>query len=195
MATARKALEAAADADVQATELASQAREVTALVADLAATTASYLADLDADPVRLEWVASRRAQLQGLTRKYGETVAEVLEWSAASATRLTSLQASDDRIEALAHDVAVLTERIEASEQTLAWLEADGRLGVYDFTGDQYFSWIRAPRVLVRGERGEINGTTVRRLLDARTPVTETLERRDAGQDGNLEGHHHIGYL
>ena len=86
------------------------------------------------------------------------------------------------------------TERIEASEQTLAWLEADGRLGVYDFTGDQYFSWIRSPRVLVRGERGEINGTTVRRLLDAQTPVTETLERRDAGQDGNLEGHHHIGY-
>ncbi|HSN11134.1 MAG TPA: DNA repair protein RecN, partial [Propionibacteriaceae bacterium] len=64
-AAARKALESAADADVQAAELAAQAREVTALVADLAAGTASYLADLDADPVRLEGVASRRAQLQG----------------------------------------------------------------------------------------------------------------------------------
>ncbi len=86
------------------------------------------------------------------------------------------------------------TERQGTSDQTLAWLEADGRLGVYDFTGDQYFSWIRSPRVLVRGERGEINGAVVRRLLDARTPVAETLERRDAGQDGNLEGHHHAGY-
>ena len=85
-------------------------------------------------------------------------------------------------------------ERLDVSDQTLAWLEADGRLGVYDFTGDQYFSWIRAPRVLVRWERGEITGTTVRRLIDARTPVTEVLERRDAGQDGNLEGYHHIGY-
>jgi len=119
VALARKALESAAAADVQAGELASQAREVTALVADLAAGTASYLADLDADPVRLEWVASRRAQLQGLTRKYGETVAEVLEWSAASAARLTELQASDDRIEALAQEVESLTGRITASAQRI----------------------------------------------------------------------------
>ncbi|MHB1009271.1 MAG: DNA repair protein RecN [Propionibacteriaceae bacterium] len=114
-AAARKALEAAAAADVQAAELATQAREVTALVADLAASTASYLADLDADPVRLEWVASRRAQLQGLTRKYGETVSEVLEWSAASAARLASLQASDDHLDGLVDEVSRLTERIEAS--------------------------------------------------------------------------------
>jgi len=85
-------------------------------------------------------------------------------------------------------------EQIAVSEQTLAWLDFDGRLGVYDFTGDQYFSWVRSPRVMVRGERGEINGETVRRLLDARTPVTEALERRDAGRDGNLEGFHHSGY-
>ena len=85
-------------------------------------------------------------------------------------------------------------ERIAVSEQTLAWLDFEGRLGVHDFTGDQYFSWIRSPRVLVRGERGEINDATVRRLVDARTPVTETLERRDAGRDGNLEGFHHSGY-
>ena len=85
-------------------------------------------------------------------------------------------------------------ERLADSQQTLAWLDFDGRLGVYDFTDDQYFSWIRSPRVLVRGERGEINGETVRRLVDARTPVTEALERRDAGRDGNLEGFHHIGY-
>jgi DNA repair protein RecN (Recombination protein N) len=114
VATARKALQAAADADVQATELASQAAEVTALVADLAAQTASYLADLDADPVRLEWVASRRAQLQGLTRKYGETVADVLEWAQANAARLATLAASDDRIDELAAQVATLTERITA---------------------------------------------------------------------------------
>jgi hypothetical protein len=85
-------------------------------------------------------------------------------------------------------------ERITTSGQTLAWLDWGGRLGVYDFTDDQYFSWIRSPRVLVRGERGEINGTTVRRLLDARTPVSEELVRRDAGHEGNLEGYHHVGY-
>ncbi|HEY8663413.1 MAG TPA: DNA repair protein RecN [Propionibacteriaceae bacterium] len=119
VAEARKALESASDADAQATELASQAREVTALVGDLAATTASYLADLDADPIRLEWVASRRSQLQGLTRKYGETVAEVLDWATASASRLTELQASDNRIEALTSEVATLTKRVTVSAERI----------------------------------------------------------------------------
>jgi hypothetical protein len=67
------------------------------------------------------------------------------------------------------------------------------KLGVYDFTGDQYFSWIRAPRLLVRGERGELRDTTLRYLKDFKTPVTLELTRRDAGQGGNLEGYHHQG--
>lgn len=84
-------------------------------------------------------------------------------------------------------------ERIVPSEQVLAWLEFDNRLGVYDFTADQYFSWIRSPRVLLRGERGEIHDTTVRYLKNATTPVTVDLARRDTGHDGNLEGLHHSG--
>jgi predicted dehydrogenase len=67
------------------------------------------------------------------------------------------------------------------------------KLGVYDFTGDQYFSWIRGSRLLVRGELGELNDTTVRYLQDFRTPITLELTRRDAGHGGNLEGYHHQG--
>lgn len=84
-------------------------------------------------------------------------------------------------------------ERIDASEQVIAWFDFDGRLGVYDFTIDQYFSWIRSPRVLVWGERGEIHDSTVRWLQDARTPLTKELMRRDTGHDGNLEGLYHAG--
>lgn len=53
----------------------------------------------------------------------------------------------------------------------IAKLEFDGRLGVYDFTDDQYFSWIRANRVLARGERGKIHDSTVRYLADATSPL------------------------
>ena len=96
-------------------------------------------------------------------------------------------------VEGPGRDGPPATERIVSSEQVLAWLDFGDRLGIHDFTLDQYFSWVRSPRVLVRGERGEINGTTVRRLLDATTPVTFDLLRRDAGHDGNLEGLHHAG--
>ncbi len=84
-------------------------------------------------------------------------------------------------------------ERITESEQVIAWFDFGDRLGVYDYTLDQYFSWVRAPRLLLRGERGEIQNGTVRVLRDALTPVTMELVRRDAGQDGNLEGLYHAG--
>ncbi len=86
-------------------------------------------------------------------------------------------------------------ERVRSSAQTLAWLDFGDKLGVYDFTGDQYFSWVRSPRVLVRGERGEIHDETVRFLRDFLTPAEFDLRRLDAGQQGNLEGYYHKGYL
>lgn len=76
------------------------------------------------------------------------------------------------------------------SEVVVAFLDAGDRLGVYDFTEDQYFSWIRSRRVLVRGDRGEITDLSVRSLLDHQTVVGGELVRQDAGHDGNLEGFH-----
>ena len=58
---------------------------------------------------------------------------------------------------------------------------------------EQYFSWIRSSRVLVRGERGEIKDNEVRYLLDFETPAKAKLERWDLGHGGNLEGYSHRG--
>ena len=80
------------------------------------------------------------------------------------------------------------------SLQTIAWLQFGQKLAVFDFTGDQYFSWIRSQRLLVRGERGEINNLEGCYLDDFRRPVRIRFERNDAGQTGNLEGYYHKGY-
>jgi hypothetical protein len=80
------------------------------------------------------------------------------------------------------------------SHQTIACLQFGQKLAVFDFTGDQYFSWIRSQRLLVRGERGEINNLDGCYLDDFRAPVRIRFERNDAGQTGNLEGYYHKGY-
>ena len=82
-----------------------------------------------------------------------------------------------------------------SSRQTVAYLDFGDKLGTFDFTGDQYFSWIRSSRILVRGDRGEINNTTVRYLKDFQTPIESTLRRLNAGEDGNLEGLYFKGIL
>ncbi|GAB3624805.1 DNA repair protein RecN [Mariniluteicoccus endophyticus] len=95
---AGKALDQAAATDETVRPLADRAREVSVLASELAGDVAAYLADLEADPARLEWIAERRAALQGLTRKYGEDVDAVLAWAADAAQRLGGLDGDDARI-------------------------------------------------------------------------------------------------
>jgi len=81
-------------------------------------------------------------------------------------------------------------EHVGESTQLLANFDFGDRLGVLDFTSDQYFSWIRGQRLLVRGERGEIIDGRAVYLEDFRTPIEVTFTRHSAGPDGNLEGNY-----
>ncbi len=101
--------------DEQATELANAVRILAGQVNELAADVASYLADLDADPLRLDAVTSRRAQLAGLTRKYGSTIDEVLAWAEQAASRLGGLTQGDQRLNELNALIADLDETLLAS--------------------------------------------------------------------------------
>src|SRR3954465_6499596 len=73
-------------------------------------------------------------------------------------------------------------------ETTLATLDFGGRMGLYDFTDNQWWNPLRARRIVVRGSHGEIVDDQVTRMLDASTPVTSALTRRQTGHDLNLEG-------
>lgn len=64
-----------------------------------------------------------------------------------------------------------------------------GRVGTYDFTDNQWWNPLRVDRVAVRGSLGEIVDDRVTSLTGPRTVVTTRLERRDTGQELNLEGH------
>ncbi len=98
VAAARTLLDGVRDHDPAAAALADRVAELTYLLSDVAADVASYASGLDTDPGRLAAVSERRAALTALTRKYGETAAEVLAWAETSAVRLAQLDDTDDRI-------------------------------------------------------------------------------------------------
>ena len=131
-AVARKALGEGADLDSTLEPFASRAADLQVLAQELSQDVASYLSDLAADPARLEWIAERRAALQGLTRKYGETVDEVLSWAQTSAARLGNLVAGDDRIEELAARVAELDAALLSRSATIT----EHRTGAADRLAD-----------------------------------------------------------
>jgi len=84
-------------------------------------------------------------------------------------------------------------EKIVQSEQLIARFDFGDQLGVFDFTGDQYFALIRNPRILVRGERGEISHDAAVYLKDFQTPIHLPFRRHTAGEHGNLAGHYLLG--
>ncbi len=113
---ARKAFEPAVSRDPAAAQLGDRLAEASYQLTDLTADVARYLDGLETQPGRLEQIAERRAQLSTLTRKYGTTCDEVLQWAAESAVRLAQLEQSDERIATLAGRV----EELKTELTTLA---------------------------------------------------------------------------
>ena len=131
VSAARKLLDGVRDHDPEAAALADRLAEISYLVSDAAADVSSYVASLDTDPVRLAAVSERRATLTALTRKYGETIDEVLAWAEQGALRLLDLDGTDERIEELRARVCVLRSTLADQATTLTGLrtKAAARLG------------------------------------------------------------------
>lgn len=101
VASARKLLDGVREHDPEVAGLADRLAEVSYLLSDVAADVSSYAAGVDTDPARLAAVSERRAALTALTRKYGETIDEVLAWSEESSRRLLLLDDTEGHIAAL----------------------------------------------------------------------------------------------
>ncbi|MFA6508763.1 MAG: Gfo/Idh/MocA family oxidoreductase [Treponemataceae bacterium] len=86
-------------------------------------------------------------------------------------------------------------ESLIDAKQDFAFLDFNGKLGLYDFAKDQHRSWARFQRILLRGSRGEILNSDVKYLKDFRTPIELSFRRVNAGENGNLEGCYLKGIL
>ena len=95
---ARHALDGVREHDATAGELADRLAELSHLLVDVAGDVASYASSLETDPGRLAAVSERRAALTALTRKYGESIDEVLAWAEDGAKRLLDLEDTGSHI-------------------------------------------------------------------------------------------------
>jgi DNA repair protein RecN (Recombination protein N) len=120
---ARRLLEHEGTHDPALAALATRVAEAGFLLADVSTDLASYLEDLQADPLRLDAAQRRRAELTSLTRSYGSTVAEVLAWADTAGRRLLDLDGGDERIEELREALT----RLDAELAALAGQVTAGR--------------------------------------------------------------------
>ena len=179
VATARSALEGVREHDGEAAELADRVVELSYVLADLAADVASYASRVESDPARLAAVSERRAALTGLTRKYGESIDEVLAWQERSAARLLDLDGTDERIETLRAERDRLHDELTAvaTELTAARTEAAARLSEA-VTGElAALAMPHARLEVVVGERGTF-GSSGRDEVELRLAANVGAEAR-----------------
>ena len=86
-------------------------------------------------------------------------------------------------------------ERMVPATQLIGEVDFGERLGLFDFTDVQYWSYVRSHHVVIRGDRGEIADDEVRYLRDFRAPVVQTLRRNDRGHHGDLDGYYLEGII
>ena len=73
------------------------------------------------------------------------------------------------------------------SKQRIAVLNYGDKTAIYDFNYEQYFSDIRATRIVVRGTNGEIVNNTCT-YLKGDSPITFDLTRNYHGSNESLDG-------
>jgi DNA repair protein RecN (Recombination protein N) len=151
VAAARTLLDGVRDHDHAAGELADRVAEITYLLSDVAADVASYAGGLDTDPSRLAAVSGRRAALTALTRKYGETVDEVLAWAETSAARLAELDDTDDRVTRLREQRDDLRARLAPAAAALSAARTESAARLSDELTDE-LALLAMPHAVLRVE-------------------------------------------
>ena len=116
LGTARKALEKAVALDPSLANLSDQLNEAFFEVQDIAANLASYLSDLAADPSRLEYLQTRKAELNTFIKRHSTSTStdsnvalqELIELSANIDNEIADLEGGDDRIAELEKELKAL---------------------------------------------------------------------------------------
>ncbi len=78
---------------------------------------------------------------------------------------------------------------LEASRDVVAFEFDGGKVGHYDWCGEQYFSLLRSRSMCLRGTHGEIRDMDVRYINKQGDCVVGKLQRTDFGQYSNLDGY------
>ncbi|MCJ1716049.1 DNA repair protein RecN [Curtobacterium sp. VKM Ac-2922] len=117
---ARRAIERVTSADAALQPVLEQLTELGIQASEASASLSSYLGSLEPEAGHdLELINERRAVLSALSRKYGDTVDDVIAFGQRASDRLLELDGDDDRIVALQQAVEQDESTLEAAGATL----------------------------------------------------------------------------
>lgn len=97
-------------------------KEAQSVLSDLSGELRDRAEAMEEDPERQEWVRLRRQSLVDLRRKYGDSLAEVIEFAVEARRRLDELEGYAERVAALSNEREVALAELAAEEKRVAGL-------------------------------------------------------------------------
>ncbi len=119
IAHAERALRDLAAIDPAAAALEESNQSLAAQLNDLARSLADYASHIEMDPDRLQFLSERMTLIQGLKRKYGKNLAEVIEFGKAASERLRLLQGREESLAKLDAEAATAKRAMEKTGNAL----------------------------------------------------------------------------
>ena len=125
LGVSRRGLEVVRTSDPDLNEVFSLINEGYFLIDEARAKLASYIDSLEADPVRLDYLNARKAEINRLIKKYGGggdidfESDELVNRYETSTSSIADLEGGDDRLKELEGELVVIKKRLVASAQTI----------------------------------------------------------------------------
>ena len=121
----RKSLDSVRAKDPQIEELYQRVSEAFFLVDDAKGVLASYIANLEADPARLDYLNARKAEINALIKKYGgsqsadDELIALIERFESSKNAIADLEGGDERLKELETELVGIKKKLVAAAKSL----------------------------------------------------------------------------
>jgi DNA repair protein RecN (Recombination protein N) len=127
----RKSLDSVRAKDPQIEELYQKVSEAFFLLDDAKGVLASYIANLEADPARLDYLNARKAEINALIKKYGgsqsadDELTSLIERFESSKNAIADLEGGDERLKELETELVGIKKKLVAAAKSLTSIRSD----------------------------------------------------------------------
>ena len=127
----RKSLDSVRAKDPQIDDLYQRVSEAFFLVDDAKSVLASYISNLEADPARLEYLNSRKAETNALIKKYGgaqsadDELIALIERFESSKNAIADLEGGDERLKELETELVGIKKKLVTAAKSLTSLRSE----------------------------------------------------------------------
>ncbi len=103
-----------------------ESRTARSIIDELARFTRSYTANIDFNPDRLDSLRERQLQLQRISKRYGRTLSELIEWQSELESKIALEENLEEEVSRIEEEITLLKSTLSLQAVTLSKMRQEG---------------------------------------------------------------------